>query len=166
VDPVTMEVQSWPSGAISPGAVVPFADYVWVCDCDNRQIFRFDISTQQFERFDIPEEAYLVGPTDGSSASQLWLVDSNASAITPIDPITGEQKRPHGFTGVLADVEIGLGKIWIASAGHVYVLDASNDDAKAVDVAMPPGFFASSVAIDDEHDTVWIGTCGCPFDEG
>jgi streptogramin lyase len=137
---------------------------VWVCDCDNRQIFRFDIATQQFQRFDIPEEAYLLGPTDGSSASQLWLVDEAAGAITPLDPVTGQQGRPHGFDGVLADAEIGLGKIWIAAADHVYVLNAEDDDAEATDIPMPAGFFASSVAVDTTHKTVWIGTCGCPLD--
>jgi hypothetical protein len=32
-------------------------------------------------------------------------------------------------------------------------------------VPMPPGFFASSVAIDTQNQTVWIGACGCPLDE-
>jgi len=59
---------------------------------------------------------------------------------------------------------IALGKIWIASAEHVYVLDASGDSTDVVTVDMPPGFFASSVAIDTEQRTVWIGTCGCPLD--
>ena len=162
LDPVSMQVQRWPSGALKPGAVVPFRDYVWVCDCDNRQIFRFDIATQEFRRFDIPEKAYLLGPTDGSSASQLWLVDEAAGAITELDPVSGQRGRAHGFTGVIADAEIGLGKIWIAAADHVYVLDANDE---MTDIPMPPGFFASSVAVDTADETVWIGTCGCPLDE-
>ena len=93
VDPISMDVQTWPSGAISPGAVVPFHDSVWICDCDNRQIIRFDIATERFTRFDIPEEAYLVGPTLGQGASdELWLVDQHASAVTPLDPRTGERR--------------------------------------------------------------------------
>jgi hypothetical protein len=166
VDPISMDVQTWPSGAISPGAVVPFRDSVWVCDCDNRQIIRFDIATERFTTFDIPEEAYLVGPTQGGGASdELWLVDQGASAVTPIDPRTGERGRAIGFQGTLADAEVGLGKIWVAAADHVYVLDETNDQADVIDVRMPPGFFASSVAIDTQRQTVWIGTCGCPFDE-
>lgn len=164
IDPVSLAVQEWSSDAIQPGAVVPFADYVWICDCDQGQIFRFDVATEQFTRFDLAEKAYLVGPSDGSSPAQLWLVDQDAGTITPMDPATGTPLRPHGFNGVLADAEIALGKIWIASADHVYVLDASGQSTDVVTVDMPPGFFASSVAIDTEHRTVWIGTCGCPLD--
>jgi len=164
IDPVSLAVQEWASDAIQPGAVVPFADYVWICDCDHGQIFRFDIATERFTRFDLAEKAYLVGPSDGSSPAQLWLVDQEAGTITPLDPATGDPGRPHGFSGVLADAEIALGKIWIASADHVYVLDASGGSTDVVTVDMPPGFFASSVAIDAEHRTVWIGTCGCPLD--
>jgi class 3 adenylate cyclase len=164
IDPVTLEVRQWPSGAIKPGAVVPFADHVWICDCDHGQIFRFDIASERFTRFDLPEKAYLIGPSDGTSPAQLWLVDQEASTITPLNPATGATLRPHGFNGVLADAEIGLGKIWIASADHVYVLDATGDSTDVVTVDMPPGFFASSVAIDTQNETVWIGTCGCPLD--
>ena len=164
VDPVTLDVQRWPSGALAPGAVVPFADYVWICDCDNRQIFRFDVASERFTRFDIPEEAFLVGPSKGTAPGQLWLVDHGASAVTPLDPHTGERGRAIGFDGTIADAQIGLGKIWVAAADHVYVLDANDDEADVVDVAMPEGFFASSVAIDPEHQAVWIGTCGCPLE--
>jgi class 3 adenylate cyclase len=166
VDPISMDVQTWDSGAISPGAVVPFSDAVWICDCDHQQIIRFDIATEGFTTFDIPEHAYLVGPTAGKgSTGQLWLVDQEASAVTPIDPETGERGRAIGFEGRIADAEVGLGKIWVAAADHVYVLDEANDEADVIDVAMPDGFFASSVAIDAERQVVWIGTCGCPLDE-
>lgn len=164
VDPVTLEARRWASGALSPGAVVPFADYVWICDCDNRQIFRFDVASERFKRFDIPEEAFLVGPSKGTAPGQLWLVDHGASTVTPLDPQTGERGRAIGFDGTIADAQIGLGKIWVAAADHVYVLDANDDEADVVDVAMPEGFFASSVAIDPEHQAVWIGTCGCPLE--
>ena len=164
VDPITLEVRRWSSGARSAGAVVPFADNVWVCDCDNRQIFRFDVATERFERFDIPEEAFLVGPTQGSAPAQLWLVDAGASAVTPLDPVSGERGRAIGFDGTIADAQIGLGKIWVAAADHVYVLDANDDEADVVDIAMPEGFFASSVAIDPDRFAVWIGTCGCPLE--
>ena len=53
----------------------------------------------------------------------------------------------------------------MAAADHVYVLDDTNDQADVIDVPMPPDFFASSVAIDAQHQTVWVGTCGCPLDE-
>jgi class 3 adenylate cyclase/streptogramin lyase len=166
VDPISMDVQTWSSGAVSPGAVVPFRDSVWICDCDNGQIIRFDIATERFTTFDIPERAYLVGPTQsGGAFGDLWLVDQEASTVTPLDPHTGEPGRPIGFQGTLADAEVGLGKIWVAAADHVYVLNATNDQADVIDVPMPPGFFASSVAIDTQNQTVWIGACGCPLDE-
>jgi class 3 adenylate cyclase/streptogramin lyase len=165
VDPISMEMQTWDSGAVSPGAVVPFRDAVWVCDCDHQQIIRFDIATERFTTFDIPERAYLVGPTAKGSTGQLWLVDQEASAVTPIDPETGERGRAIGFEGTLADAEVGLGKIWVAAADHVYVIDETNDQADVIDVPMPAGFFASSVAIDAARQVVWIGTCGCPLDE-
>ncbi len=164
VDPVTLVVQRWPSDAISPAVVVPFADYVWICDCDNRQIFRFDLASERFRRFDIPEEAFLVGPTEGKAPAQLWLVDHGASTVTPLDPRTGERGRAIGFDGPIADAQIGLGEIWVAAADHVYVLDANDDEADVVDITMPEGFFASSVAIDPERESVWIGACGCPLE--
>ena len=164
IDPVSLAVQQWPSGAIKPGAVVPFDDYVWICDCDHGQIFRFDVASEKFTRFNLPEKAYLIGPTDGSSPAQLWLVDQEASTVTKLNPTTGAPGRPRGFNGVLADAEVALGKIWIASAEHVYVVDATNDSTDVVTVDMPPGFFASSVAVDTQNETIWIGTCGCPLE--
>jgi class 3 adenylate cyclase/streptogramin lyase len=165
VDPISTDMQTWPSDAMAPGAVVPFADSVWICDCDNGRIIRFDIATERFTNFDIPERAYLVGPTLGrDSPDELWLVDQDASTVTPLDPRTGEAGRPIGFEGTIADAEVGLGKIWVAAADHVYVLDATDDETDVVDIAMPPDFFASSVAIDAERQAVWIGTCGCPLD--
>ena len=164
IDPITLKVQTWPSGAYSPAVVVPFEDFVWICDCENRQIIRFDVTKERFRTFDIPEEAYLVGPKQKGSPDELWLVDQGASAVTPLDPRTAERGRAIGFDGPLADAEIGLGKIWIAAAKHVYVLDQNDDQAEPVDIAMPAGFFASSVAIDSQRNSVWIATCGCPFD--
>jgi hypothetical protein len=164
VDPITLEVETWRSDASAPGAVVPFADYVWICDCENRQIFRFDVASERFTRFDIPEQAFLVGPTDGGAPADLWLVDPNASTVAPIDPETGERGRAFGFDGRIADAQIGLGRVWVAAADHVYVLDAEDDEADVVDIAMPAGFFASSVAIDADRRSVWIGTCGCPLE--
>ena len=165
VDPITLHVRRWSSGALTPGAVVPFPRYVWICDCDNQQIIRFDIATHRFTTFDIPQRAYLVGPTQGGTPDELWLVDQGASTVTPLDPETGERGRPIGFTGTLADAEVGFGKIWVAAADHVYVLDANDDQADVIDIPMPAGFFASSIAIDTQDDTVWIGTCGCPLSE-
>lgn len=52
----------------------------------------------------------------------------------------------------------------MAAADHVYVLDETDDEADVIDIPMPEGFFASSVAIDAERQTVWIGTCGCPLE--
>ena len=46
----------------------------------------------------------------------------------------------------------------------MYVLDANDDEADVVDITMPEGFFASSVAIDPERESVWIGACGCPLE--
>ena len=119
--------------------VVPFEDFVWICDCENRQIIRFDVTKERFKTFDIPEEAYLVGPKQKGSPDELWLVDQGASAVTPLDPRTAERGRAIGFDGPLADAEIGLGKIWIAAAKHVYVLDQNDDQAEPVDIAMPVG---------------------------
>ena len=164
VDPITLHVKTWASGALTPGAVVPFPHYVWICDCDNQQIIRFDIATQRFTTFDIPEKAYLVGPTQGGTPSELWLVDQGASAVTPLNPVTGERGRAIGFDGTLADAQIGFGKIWVAAADHVYVLDANDDQADVIDIPMPAGFFASSIALDTQGHAVWIGTCGCPLD--
>jgi class 3 adenylate cyclase/streptogramin lyase len=166
IDPISTDMRTWPSDATTPGAVVPFADSVWICDCDNGQIVRFDIATERFTNFDIPERAYLVGPTLGRDApDELWLVDQEASTVTPLDPRTGEAGRPIGFEGTIADAEVGLGKVWVAAADHVYVLDATDDQTDVIDIPMPPDFFASSVAIDAERQAVWIGTCGCPLDE-
>jgi len=166
IDPISTDMRTWPSDATTPGAVVPFADSVWICDCDNGQIIRFDIATERFTNFDIPERAYLVGPTLGRDApDELWLVDQEASTVTPLDPRTGEAGRPIGFEGTIADAEVGLGKVWVAAADHVYVLDATDDQTDVIDIPMPPDFFASSVAIDAERQAVWIGTCGCPLDE-
>ena len=136
IDPVSLAVQQWPSGAIKPGAVVPFDDYVWICDCDHGQIFRFDVASEKFTRFNLPEKAYLIGPTDGSSPAQLWLVDQEASTVTKLNPTTGAPG----------------------------VVDATNDSTDVVTVDMPPGFFASSVAVDTQNETIWIGTCGCPLE--
>lgn len=65
---------------------------------------------------------------------------------------------------VRAGVHTGQVETIQGQLGGVAVLDATGDSTDVVTVDMPPGFFASSVAIDTQNETVWIGACGCPLD--
>ena len=102
IDPLTATIShqySLAGSATAPARVVPLLDSVWICDCDNGRILRFDPSLGKVvATVNLQQKGYLIG-VDSSDGETLWLLDPAAGTLTPLDATTGEPGQPLGFGG-------------------------------------------------------------------
>jgi streptogramin lyase len=164
IDPIRSKViNSYTIDAFAPAVVVPLVGYVWICDCDNGQILRFDPRKGKVTlTVQLDQEGYLVG-VDSSDGQTLWLVDPGAGTITPLDAATGEPGRPLGIGGDhIYDAQIGFGSIWVAAGAQVVRFDLPSQERHAI--PMPAGVSAGGLAMDQGDGVVWVENCGCPRD--
>jgi streptogramin lyase len=164
IDPIRAKVlESYTVKAIAPAVVVPLVGYVWICDCDNGQILRFDPKKEMVTlKVKLHEEGYLVG-VDSSDGKTLWLIDPGAGTLTPLDASTGEPGRPLGIGGDhIYDAQIGFGSIWVAAGAQVVRFDLPSQERHAI--SMPAGVSAGGLAMDQADGVVWVENCGCPRD--
>jgi class 3 adenylate cyclase/streptogramin lyase len=162
IDPITTKkLHTYTIDAFAPSRVVPLIGYVWICDCDNGQILRFDPSIGRVTlTVDLQQKGFLFG-VDSSQETTLWLVDPQAGTITPLDPVTGEPGRPLGVGGsAIYDAKIGFGAIWVAAGSQVVRFDLSDQERHTI--AMPAGASAGGLAMDTDDGIIWVENCGCP----
>jgi class 3 adenylate cyclase len=164
IDPIRAKViNRYKVDAFAPAVVVPLVGYVWICDCDNGQILRFDPRKGKVTlTVQLKEEGYLAG-VDSSDGTTLWLVDPGAGTVIPLDAATGEPGRPLGIGGDhIYDAQIGFGSIWVAAGAQVVRFDLPSQERHAI--AMPAGVSAGGLAMDQDNGVVWVENCGCPRD--
>jgi len=164
IDPITATITNTYSlarSAMAPAKVVPLLDFVWICDCDNGRIMRFDPKLGQVTAtVNLQEKGYLIG-VDSSDGETLWLLDPGAGTIVPLDAATGEPGQPLGFGGGnVYDAQIGFDSIWVAAGSQLFRFELSTGKRHAI--AIPDGASAGGVAIDETDGIVWVENCGCP----
>jgi len=148
--------------AVLPSRVVPLLDDVWVCDCDNGQILRFDPAAGEVTKVvHLQEKGFLIG-VDTSDGRTMWLLDPSAATLTPLDATSGEPSgQPLGIGGgQVYDAAIGFGSIWVAAGSQLYRFDLATGERRAIPV--PDGASAGGLAIDEPDHLVWVENCGCP----
>ena len=167
IDPLTNEiVGEYPvdTETIADGFTI-LGNTAWVCECGFGRITRFDLETHesspasQFAQrgFVVPSssEGSQAGPA--SANGQAWLMDDSAGTVTEIDLETGEAGRPLAVERPVWDVEFGLGALWAAGWTEVHAVDLETGDSHSIE--MPPGFWASSIAVDEATGSVWVSSC-------
>lgn len=162
IDPIRAKIlKSYSVEAFAPAVVVPLVGYVWICDCDNGEILRFDPRKGKVTlTVELEEEGYLAG-VDSSDGKTLWLVDPGAGTLTPLDAATGKPGRPLGIGGDhIYDAQIGFGSIWVAAGAQVVRFDLPSQERHAI--SMPAGVSAGGLAMDQDDGVVWVENCGCP----
>jgi streptogramin lyase len=162
-DPITTEPIGEGStvGVYGEARIVPVQDSVWICDCKNRRILRFDpASGQVADTIELDQMGILIG-VDSADGATLWLLDSGAGTLTALDPRTGDRGQSLGVGGGnVYEAKIGFGSIWVAAAGELYRFRLP--DGQRTVIEMPEGISAGGVALNERDGVVWVENCGCP----
>jgi streptogramin lyase len=163
INPITAKIIHAPYRLVAtqPSAVVPLLGYVWICDCSNGKILRFDPGEGMVTKTVVMKEKGRLLGVDSSHGNTLWLLDQGAATITPLDPSTGVSGRPLGIGGGnIFDASIGFGSIWVAAGSQVFRFDLADGTRHVIE--MPAGVSAGGLALDPAHNSVWVENCGCP----
>jgi len=166
IDPVNMKVvDTYDTGAVTPGTAVPLAGFVWICECEVGRVAQFDPRTGEIVReLDLPEHGFVIGvDTTDPQNQRLWLLDPEANTLTPIDPATGEVGRSVGVGGAaITDAKVVGDSLWVASQTEVTRIELPSLEQHVLPV--PEGVSAGSLAPTPDGSIVWVANCGCPIE--
>jgi streptogramin lyase len=165
IDPVSMKVvDTYDTGAETPGVAVPLAGFVWICECEAGRVAQFDPRTGEIvKELDLPEHGFVIGvDTTDPENERVWLLDPEANTLTPIDPTTGEVGRSVGVGGAaITDAKVVGGSLWVASQTEVTRIELPSLDQHVFPV--PEGVSAGSLVPTPDGSIVWVANCGCPI---
>ena len=169
IDPVSMKVvNTFDTGAQTPGRAVPLAGFVWICECEVGRVAQFDPRTGEIvKELDLPEHGFVIG-VDATSAEgeRVWLLDPEANTLTPIDPATGEVGRSLGVGGAaITDAKVVGGSLWVSSQTEVTQIELGSDSFDQHVFDVPEGISAGSIAPTPDGSQVWVANCGCPIQQ-
>lgn len=161
IDPAGDRVAGrWAIDGVGPGAIVPTPTDVWISDPTATSLYRFDIAEERVTTTaNVEGTALNLGPDD-VTGSQVWLVSDPTSTISSVSADTGDPGSSVGMHGAIAQAVVGLGAVWVAGGPNVFRYDISTRET--TEVAMPPGFLASKIAVDPATGSIWVGNCACP----
>ena len=166
IDPVSMKVvDTYDTGAVTPGLAVPLAGFVWICECEVGRVAQFDPRTGEIvKELDLPEHGFVIGvDTTDPENERVWLLDPEANTLTPIDPATGEVGRSVGVGGAaITDAKVVGDSLWVASQTEVTRIELPSLDQHVFEV--PDGVSAGSLAPTPDGSIVWVANCGCPIE--
>lgn len=165
VDPIANAVvDAYDTHTVHPGVVVDLGSHVWVCDCEEHRLVEFDPAANDVARvLTFPQAGFLVGLTNAAGTTTLWLLDPQASTLTPIDAATGAAGQPIGIGANLHSAAVAFGSVWVAAGDKVLKVEGSGPNVIAR-IPMPRGMSAGGIAADPETNSLWIGNCGCPIE--
>jgi serine/threonine-protein kinase len=166
LDPVsTKVVDTFDTGAVTPGSLSPLAGYVWICECESGRVVQFDPRKDEITlELELPEQGYMIGVDSTTvEGERVWLLDPEANTLTPIDPKTGEVGRSLGVGGArITDAKVVGDSMWVSSQTQVTRIVLETLDQHVIDV--PDGISAGSVAPLPDGSGVWVANCGCPIE--
>jgi hypothetical protein len=146
-----------------PGVVVDLGLRVWVCDCDEHRLVEFDPVANDVARIlTFPQSGFLVGLTNSAGTTTLWLLDPEASTLTPIDSASGKAGQPIGIGANLHGAAVAFGSVWVAAGDKVLRVKGSGPTVIAR-ISMPNGVSAGGIAADPATHSLWVENCGCPI---
>ena len=158
-------VDTYDTGAVTPGVAVPLAGFVWICECESGRVAQFDPRTGEIvKELDLPEHGFVIGvDTTDPENERVWLLDPEANTLTPIDPATGEAGRSVGVGGAaITDAKVVGDSLWVASQTEVTRIELPSLDQHVFEV--PDGLSAGSLAPTPDGSIVWVANCGCPIE--
>jgi len=167
IDPVSMKVvNTYDTGAVTPGLAVPLGGFVWICECEVGRVAQFDPRTGEIvKELDLPEHGFVIGvDTTDPENERVWLLDPEANTLTPIDPATGEVGRSVGVGGAaITDAKVVGDSLWVSSQTEVTRIELPSLDQHVFEV--PDGVSAGSLAPTPDGSIVWVANCGCPIEQ-
>jgi len=155
IDPATNQVaREATTNVIETGILIPAAGYVWICECLDHKVYRYDPRTKTGKTFHFAQEPWHLIEVDRGKTRTLWLLDGKDATITRLDPRTGKTGAPLGVGGNPTEAVIARGSVWIA-AGKVVDRVSLLTGARTT-VALPKGTHATGIAVDPATQTVWV----------
>jgi hypothetical protein len=155
---------SW--GPVSGMAAVPGG--VWLSSWMQGQLVRIDAATGQ-----ITARLRVGRPQDGVyaiayGAGSLWVVDVQTSDLLRLDPVTGRQQATVHLPGLISEVAVGGGFVWVSEWGHAdgswYRLAKVSPvtGRLAAQRAIPGNFGPGGLTIAASAGGVWVHADGGP----
>jgi class 3 adenylate cyclase len=167
VDPLTNElIGEYPVGTETPpDGFTVLGNTAWVCECAHGRVTTFDLQTHELaparefaqRGFVVPDSAEGSQAGPSSANGEVWLLDSGAGTVTPVDATTGTAGRPIAITRPIWDVEFGAGALWVAGWTAVHRVDLEHGDI--VSIEMPSDFRAAAIGVDEATNSVWVSSC-------
>lgn len=161
IDPDSAEiVDRDPTGTATPPVYVSWWEgLISLCECGANRYSLFDPVTDRIVgTLEGPALAYGGGGARDPQTGTVWVGDRPRSTITPYhgDPLTSGE--PLGLDAHPRAFAFGFNAVWVAAEEYVYRIDA--DTRQETDrIPMPEGAIATSIALDEQTDTIWVAAC-------
>ncbi len=149
-----------PMGTVGDVSYISWWDgLISLCECGDNRYSLFDPDTDRIvEVIEGPGLAYGAGGARDPQTGTVWVGNRPQSTITPFsgDPLTSGESV--GLAGHPRGIAFGFDAVWVAAEEYVYRIDA---DTKQVtnEILMPEGAIATSIALDEPTETIWVAAC-------
>lgn len=141
IDSVTAEIVGVRDTATNPSSVYALGNHVYVTSSEEHVVERFDVTTGEVVRFDVPKCANDAEVAAGS----LWVVDYCGNALHRIDESTGEIVASIDVGKAPSTLEVADGLVWVAADERVVRVDPRTNAVTGNRVYVE-GLFAHSMA--------------------
>jgi class 3 adenylate cyclase/streptogramin lyase len=155
IDPATARITGrFDPGAIETSTLIPADGYLWICECIDHEVLRFDPRTKTSKTFHFTQQPWHLVAVPGRKRPTLWLLDSYDATITRLNAASGGAGAPLGLAGEPTEAVLAHGSIWIAAGKVVDRVRLSNGSRSTI--KLPKGTHATGIAVDPATGAIWV----------
>lgn len=155
IDPGGMRVTGRSAtGALETSILIPADGYLWVCECVDHEVLRFDPRTKVSRTFHFTQQPWYLTAVEEHARPTVWLLDSRDATITRLNPVTGRAGSSLGLAGDPTEAVIARGSMWVA-AGKIVDRVVLSSGARTA-IQLPRGTHATGIAVDPATDAIWV----------
>ena len=149
-----------PSGTATPPVYLSFwGELLSLCECAENRYSLFDPETDEVvDTVEGPALAYGAGGARDPQTGTVWVGDRPNQTVMPVSGDPPEVGRSLGLAGHPRAFAFGFDAVWVAAEEFVYRIDAHSRDITDR-IPMPEGAIATSIALDEPTETIWVGAC-------
>jgi streptogramin lyase len=155
IDPGTARITGhFATGAIEASTLIPADGYLWICECIDHEVLRFDPRTDTAKTFHFAQRPWHLVSVPGGKRPTLWLLDEFDATITRLSPASGKAGPPLELSGNPTEAVLSHGSICVAAGKVVDRLRLSN--GARTTIALPQHAHATGIAVDPATGTIWV----------
>jgi class 3 adenylate cyclase len=102
--------------------------------------------------------AYGAGGAQDPQTGTVWVGNRPNRTIQPFPDESLEPEPPIGLAAHPRGIAFGFGAVWVAAEEYVYRIDAYPPYG-TTQIPMPEGAIATSIALDEPSETIWVAAC-------